>query len=372
MKVAVIGAGIVGASFAYHLSSGGADVVLIDSGRPAGGTSTATAAYLNHLRKEPQFYSEFHVEGIAYWRELADRLELQHALHLDGALYWSDTTQGAAGLDRLVERSNGQGKAMEAADLKRLEPSLKPPYSEPPYRVTGEGWVEVAPVIERLISSAQAYGLKTMYQQPVTGIERRADQFHVYVGEEQVIVDKVVLAVGAETEAVGRLLGLELPVIRKPGVIAVTAPQAETLTHVLMTPGFSCRPDGGGRLLISVGERYAPTDGELNIDQAKTLREELQKELGRWLPGAGSVPIEVLRIGVRPIPADDLPIVGYLPQSPGVYLAVSHSAINLAPLIARLGSEEILTTQRPPALENFRPERFSSLNPSLQEPVHYE
>ena len=42
LKVAVIGAGIVGSSVAYRLSEGGAEVVLIDGAEPGSGTTSTS------------------------------------------------------------------------------------------------------------------------------------------------------------------------------------------------------------------------------------------------------------------------------------------------------------------------------------------
>jgi glycine/D-amino acid oxidase-like deaminating enzyme len=45
---------------------------------------------------------------------------------------------------------------------------------------------------------------------------------------------------------------------------------------------------------------------------------------------------------VRPLPLDGHPIVGWLPELPNIYLAVTHSGITLAPELARLIAADIL------------------------------
>jgi NADPH-dependent 2,4-dienoyl-CoA reductase/sulfur reductase-like enzyme len=44
LKVAVVGAGIVGSSVAYRLSEGGAEVVMIDGAEPGSGTTSTSFA----------------------------------------------------------------------------------------------------------------------------------------------------------------------------------------------------------------------------------------------------------------------------------------------------------------------------------------
>ena len=54
LKVAVIGAGIVGSSVAYRLSEGGAEVVMIDGAEPGSGTTSTSFAWVNANNKLPR------------------------------------------------------------------------------------------------------------------------------------------------------------------------------------------------------------------------------------------------------------------------------------------------------------------------------
>ena len=47
------------------------------------------------------------------------------------------------------------------------------------------------------------------------------------------------------------------------------------------------------------------------------------------------------RIGMRPMPADGLPIIGPLPGLPGAHLAVMHSGVRLAPEVGRRIAAEV-------------------------------
>ena len=46
-RIVVVGAGIVGASIAYHLSRRGAAVTVLDRGQPAGGATEKSFAWIN-------------------------------------------------------------------------------------------------------------------------------------------------------------------------------------------------------------------------------------------------------------------------------------------------------------------------------------
>ena len=70
--------------------------------------------------------------------------------------------------------------------------------------------------------------------------------------------------------------------------------------------------------------------------------------------------LEHFTLGVRPIPADGLPVIGPAPDLPGLYLAVMHSGITLAPLVGRLSAEEIVGDSALDVLEPYRLDRFTS------------
>jgi glycine/D-amino acid oxidase-like deaminating enzyme len=59
------------------------------------------------------------------------------------------------------------------------------------------------------------------------------------------------------------------------------------------------------------------------------------------------------------MPADRLPIVGPVPGLDGLYLAVTHSGVTLAPVLGRLIADEIATGDQAWLLAPFRPARFA-------------
>jgi glycine/D-amino acid oxidase-like deaminating enzyme len=59
------------------------------------------------------------------------------------------------------------------------------------------------------------------------------------------------------------------------------------------------------------------------------------------------------------MPSDRLPIVGPLPWLEGLYLAVSHSGVTVAPALGRLVADEVATQTPDGLLTPFRPARFA-------------
>ena len=73
------------------------------------------------------------------------------------------------------------------------------------------------------------------------------------------------------------------------------------------------------------------------------------------LRDASAIPVPV---GYRPIPLDGFPVLGFSPKAPNVYLALTHSGVTLAPLIAQLAAIEIADGAKVDLLSDYRPSRF--------------
>jgi glycine/D-amino acid oxidase-like deaminating enzyme len=86
----------------------------------------------------------------------------------------------------------------------------------------------------------------------------------------------------------------------------------------------------------------------------------LRERLAAWYPALAGARTESARVCVRPMPADGFSIVGSLPGVAGLYVAVTHSGITLGPLLGECVARELLSGERLPVLEPYRPERFAA------------
>jgi glycine/D-amino acid oxidase-like deaminating enzyme len=76
------------------------------------------------------------------------------------------------------------------------------------------------------------------------------------------------------------------------------------------------------------------------------------------LPVLARARVEATRVGVRPMPRDEKPIVGALPGLEGFYVVVSHSGVTLGPLWGRIATAELLDRALDARLAPYRPARF--------------
>jgi glycine/D-amino acid oxidase-like deaminating enzyme len=157
---------------------------------------------------------------------------------------------------------------------------------------------------------------------------------------------------------VAALAGIDLPLDRQPGLLVGTFPAPTSLRHVVLTPEVHLRPDGGGRLLLQ-RERLdgAISEGD-TLAADGPLATEVMMHARQVLPALADVEPSLVKIGVRPMPRDGHPIVGFAPGVPGFYLAVTHSGITLSARLARLIAED-LTSGTCEELAPYRPSLFA-------------
>ena len=155
-RTAVVGAGIVGASVAYHLSKGGAEVVLIDGAEPGSGTTSTSFAWVNANNKLPRDYFELNLAGMHEHRRLHDEIGGEW-LHPTGNLILP--TEGES--ENLVKRVERLRSWSYAADMlpastvnERLESQVV--FSDPETRVAyfpKESWVDAPALTRKLVQA---------------------------------------------------------------------------------------------------------------------------------------------------------------------------------------------------------------------------
>jgi glycine/D-amino acid oxidase-like deaminating enzyme len=145
------------------------------------------------------------------------------------------------------------------------------------------------------------------------------------------------------TAALGAPLGIRVPVDPSPATLFRLRAPVDLVRTVVNTRDFDLRQVAADRLLAA-----ADSPERTLAAVRSTFR------------GAANVELLRSRVGVRPMPVDGEPIVGPVAEVPGLYLAVMHSAVTLAPAVGRLVAQELVDGTVEPALAGCRLERFSS------------
>jgi glycine/D-amino acid oxidase-like deaminating enzyme len=351
--VLVVGAGIVGASVAWHLARAGARVT-VAAGAPGGVATPRSFAWINASWGNPEPYFRLRVRAMAEWRRLAAELP-ETPLRWCGGLCWD---LPAEQLEAYVREHGGWGygiRRVDGAEAARLEQNLAAP---PAFalHVAAEGAVEPEEAALTLLAAAERHGTALVRDVRVAALTMRAGRaVAVESAAGSITADEIVLAAGLGTTALAATAGVRLPLAAPPGLLVHSRPHAPLLNGLVLAPELHMRQTAAGRLVI--GADFGGADP--GADPAATAR-ALFEQARAMLRGAESLALDYHAVGERPMPAGGFPIVGRPAGLAGLTVAVMHSGITLAPAVGLFVAEDILTGRRDPLLAPYGPERFAA------------
>jgi glycine/D-amino acid oxidase-like deaminating enzyme len=358
--VAVVGLGIVGASAAYAAAWAGARVLALDAGPPGGGTSGASFAWLNSVRKEPEVYHRLNAAGMTAHRELSKELGGDAGHHEGGSLEWAESGADERELRERVHRLASRGYPAEFITrdrVRELESGLAIPDHVDEVAFYGaDAWLDAPKLIGRLLAAASARGADILDGRPVRSLRTSGDRVEAILTDHgELDAESVLVCVGPATQAFLEPFGAPIPVDRVPGLLAITSRTSVQLSRVVHAPGIHLRPDAAGGLRL--GAEDVDTLAS-NSGSPIALAELLLERAARVFPAARQLKIADRRMGVRPMPGDKHTIAGRIPGLANAWMIATHSGITLGPLLGRLMADEIVRGTPSPLLTPFRPERF--------------
>jgi glycine/D-amino acid oxidase-like deaminating enzyme len=359
-EVVVVGAGILGCSIAVHLVDRGVRPVLIDPERPGQGTSTGSFASVSALGKDPVAWFQLACAGVSGWTRFAERLGGEVGLRRAGEIRWAADPEAGRRLARLVAGSRGRGypvRPVDAGELARLLPDARIGPVTAACFAPNDGQVEPPLVLAGCRAVLAEAGARLVCGRARVRLDD--DGVRVEVGTEVLRPRTCVLAAGAEAVQVAAAVGLEVPTVASPGMLVQTRPLPPLTDRVVYLPGgpgpaVHLRQRADGSVLI--GERTQETPAtDPGLHHARTLL----AQAARFFPVLAGVGVDKWWLAYRAMPADRLPIVGPLPWLEGLYLAVSHSGVTVAPVLGRLIAGEVAEQMADGLLAPFRPARFA-------------
>ena len=351
--VLIVGAGIIGASIAWHLARAGARVTVVEAGEPGGVATPNSWAWINASWGNPEVYFRLRVRAMDEWRRLEHDLpDLDVAWA--GGLIW-DLPSNELEAFAVEHASWGYDiRRVDRAEVQRIEPRLAAP-PDFALHAAGEGSVDPLAAARALLAAAQDLGATVVAHCPARSLDLSAGRVAgVATDTGRLDADEVVVAAGAGTAALAATAGFHLPMTAPPGLLVVTRPHDRLLNGLVMAPEMHVRQTPEGRLVA--GADFGGSD--LGDDAAATAAEAINTLKGMLKPSTSLV-LDYHTLGHRPVPEDGFPAVGRVDGIAGFYVAVMHSGITLAPAIGRFVADEIMTGQRDALLEPYGPDRFS-------------
>lgn len=361
-RVAVIGAGVVGACVAHYLVREGVEVLLVEQGRPGQATTGASFAWVNASAKvnHPKYF-ELNFAGMDEHMRLVGRLGSAGWWNASGHVRWDYRSEHD--LVSHVEELKRRGYPAEVWASERVHDELEPEVDfGAPRRSAAvfpsEAWVDGPKMAEALAETAREEGAVTAFGSPVVMIAARAGAVSAIelVNGERYSVDAVVNAAGPAAAGVAALVGRVLPMRSAPGLAVRVAMREGLLGRVLHPPDVAIRPDGDRRGFL-LARDLLPVGGTRGN---ASLAREVKRFAELAVPELREAPIVDVRVGHRALPEDGFPAIGKASKVNGYYEAVTHSGITLAPILGRTLTREIVTGEVDPLVAPFRASRLGS------------
>ena len=344
-RCVVVGAGITGLAIARELKERGHDVVVLER---SGVGSGASGVQPGGVRQQwgTRVACKLATESVAFWRELDARLRPRVPVTLErsGYLFVAQTDAALERLAANVALQNEEGvpsRIVTPHEAAELVPGLRAE------NIAGGSWCGDDGYFDRPQSVVAAFA---------EGLDvRQANVTSVDELEAEVIV----LAAGTETRALLEPLGVDLPVLPEDRYLFLSDPIEERLLEPLVVApelAFAAKHLADGRVLASdLGGRGDPESGR------ERWRATIRTGIEQLLPRLEYVPFSLLVRGVYDVTPDHQPVLGPIPERPGLFVACGFSGhgFMIAPAVARITADAI-EGRRDEALDVLGIDRFAA------------
>jgi D-amino-acid dehydrogenase len=373
----VIGGGIVGMATAYHLVGAGANTLLIDradSGRATDAGAGILSPETNS--RDPDSWFNFAVEAVTYYPTLIQQLQADQE-HDTGYARCGMLTVAVSADERepfeqaqrlILARQERRGLpsadelyVVSASEAQQMFPALTTVvygaiYYRDAARVDGR-------LLNRALQEAAIHRGLTIKH---ASVDRLIIENHAVTG---VIADggtllagKTAIAGGAWSQAFGAQLGVEIPVAPQRGqIIHLGLPGTDTSGWPIINAfrGHYMVPWPDSRVVV--GATRETGSGFHPHTTAAGIHEVLGEAL-RVAPGLAQGEIRDIRVGLRPLTIDTMPVLGTVPGVQDIFLVTGHgpTGLTLGPYSGKVVAEMILGRESTADIAAFHVSRFAS------------
>jgi D-amino-acid dehydrogenase len=340
---AVIGGGLVGMATAYHLVRAGLRTVLIDRG-DLGRATDAGAGILSPETnsRDPEAWFRFAVDAVDHYPALIDEL---------GEVGERDTGYARCGKLVVWVSDDERDAFLRARDIILSRRAARGrPASDDLYEVSPREARELFPALgdvrgaiySRVAARVDGRRLNTALEHATTrrGLVIRREGVRalqlaghratgVVVDDDTLTVGCVAIAGGAWSPAFEAQLGVTIPVAPQRGQILHLRVHDHDTRHWPMVSAFHGHymlawPDGR----VTAGATRETGSGFAPRTTAAGVHEALAEAL-RVAPGLAAAEIAEVRVGLRPLTPDGMPVLGRVPGVENVFLATGHGPTGL-------------------------------------------
>ena len=362
--VLVIGGGVLGASIAYHCACSGLSVTVLDRAEPLAGASGATFAWVGAHLKQPAAYNRHSQQAIALYDGLERALEADLELERVGSLILLEDDEAFERATAQLPELKGQGFALHLLDAKQVcqkEPLVPPDSFRGAWHCPLDLEVNPFKLVSAYLHKAAALGAQLVNNTEISGFGRQAGRLaYAVTPKGEYHAERIVLAAGIHTADIGRLLDLSIPIGQSRGQILVTEKSPRRLHGFLasLTPpqqgGFMMRQVRSGNILLGYTSETVDFDSRVTPEGLGAVASNTLAAF----PCLADLSVIRAYAGIRPMPADGLPILSEVAACPGLIVAATHSGYTLSVLIGQTAANYIVGTGGGELFRTYALERF--------------
>jgi dimethylglycine dehydrogenase len=232
-KAVVIGGGVVGCSVLYHLAKAGwKDVMLIERSELTSGSSWHAAGGFHTLNGDPNV-AKLQAYTVGLYEELEEISGQSCSLHLTGGVMMADSPERMDFLRMTHARGRCLGMETELitpSEAKEMFPLMDETNFVGALWDPVEGHLDPSGTTHAYAKAAKVLGAEIELRNPVIEITQDSDgMWNVVTKNGTVKAEHVVNAGGLWAREVGRMVGLELPVLAMEHMYLLTEEMPEVV-----------------------------------------------------------------------------------------------------------------------------------------------
>ncbi len=351
--IAIVGAGIAGASLAAALAPHASVVLLEAEDLPGYHATGRSAAFWSETYGGPGIQPLTTASGAAL--RTGGFLQDLGSLHIGRA-------EDAPRIDAFLAAFAGSGVALEGVDPHAHVPGLHPEWSLGVLEASSS-YIDVAALHAHYLAAAKRAGAKLLIAAPLHSAARDTDRWDLATGGGRVSATILVNAAGAWADQVARLAGVApigITAYRRTVVQLATDPAApDTLPHIADISGnFYFKPEAGGRLWLSPHDETETVPGDVQPEELDVaIAIDRFEQVVDWR----ITRVERRWAGLRSFAPDRLPVYGFAPASRGFFWFAGQGGfgIQTAPAAAALAAALVLGSAPDPDVAAIDPIRYA-------------
>lgn len=381
--VVIIGGGVIGTSIAYQLAKKGQKVILAEKRDHASGASGSCDTNIFLQSKNPGIHLKLALASAEMFQTLPAELGRDIEFHQKGGMILIETPEEMKIMEDFAARQRQIGLQVEILDrheAAKIQRGLAEHLVGATHSLQ-DGDVHPMELNLAFAGAASRLGAEILLDAEVTGLILQNNRvLGVETCRGPVYAPIVVNAAGAWAPLIGQMAGLDIPIKPRRGQIVITEPVPPLISRGMLSAsyivakynpelakkatalsqqlgvGLSLSQTSKGNILIGATREFVGYD----VQNTREAVKEVLKNATRMVPGLRDINIIRTMGGLRPYTPDGLPLIGFVADLEGFFMAAGHEGdgIALAPVTGRIVADLLTEGKTFMDVTPLNPDRF--------------